>query len=216
MKRLLLGLLLLLAASVAEGQVTQAPALLGQKGATLPTNCQIGMLYFDTDAAAGANVYGCTSVNTWTAQGGSGLSNPVTPSQGGTGVANNDAATLTRSGNHALTLTTTNTTSVTLPTSGTLTATVASGTSALGTGAINSGACATVVTTTATGTATTDVVAWGFNADPTSTTGYSASANGMLTIISYPTANNVNFKVCNNTAGSVTPGAVTLNWRITR
>lgn len=39
---------------------------------------------------------------------------------GGTGVANNSAATLTRSGNHALTLTTTDTTSVTLPTSGTL------------------------------------------------------------------------------------------------
>lgn len=40
--------------------------------------------------------------------------------QGGTGVANNAAATLTRSGNHALTITTTNTTGVTLPTSGTL------------------------------------------------------------------------------------------------
>lgn len=39
---------------------------------------------------------------------------------GGTGVANNAAATLTRSGNHALTITTTNTTGVTLPTSGTL------------------------------------------------------------------------------------------------
>lgn len=39
---------------------------------------------------------------------------------GGTGVANNAAATLTRSGNHALTLTTTNTTGVTLPTTGTL------------------------------------------------------------------------------------------------
>lgn len=40
--------------------------------------------------------------------------------QGGTGVANNVAATLTRSGNHALTITTTNTTGVTLPTTGTL------------------------------------------------------------------------------------------------
>lgn len=40
--------------------------------------------------------------------------------RGGTGVANNVAATLTRSGNHALTLTTTNTTGVTLPTTGTL------------------------------------------------------------------------------------------------
>lgn len=96
------------------------------------------------------------------------------------------------------------------------TQTIASGTSALGTSAIGSGACATVVTTTATGTATTDVVAWGFNADPTSTTGYSPTVNGMLTIIAYPTANNVNFKVCNNTLASITPGAVTLNWRIVR
>jgi hypothetical protein len=44
----------------------------------------------------------------------------ITPSKGGTGVANNDAATLTRSGNHALTLTTTAATGVTLPTAGTL------------------------------------------------------------------------------------------------
>lgn len=44
----------------------------------------------------------------------------LSAANGGTGVANNSAATLTRSGNHALTLTTTGTTSVTLPTSGTL------------------------------------------------------------------------------------------------
>lgn len=42
------------------------------------------------------------------------------PSRGGTGIANNSAATTTRSGNHALTLTTTGTTSLTLPTTGTL------------------------------------------------------------------------------------------------
>jgi hypothetical protein len=44
----------------------------------------------------------------------------IPASKGGTGVSNNDAATLTRSGNHALTLTTTGSTNVTLPTSGTL------------------------------------------------------------------------------------------------
>jgi hypothetical protein len=89
----------------------------------------------------------------------------------------------------------------------------ATGTAALGTSEIASGACASVVTVAGTGIATTDIIAWGFNADPTSTTGYSASANGMLTIIAYPTSGNANFKVCNNTAGAVTPGAVTLNWR---
>ena len=98
----------------------------------------------------------------------------------------------------------------------TVTRTIASGTAALGTAAISSGACATAVSATATGTATTDTIGWGFSGDPTSTTGYQASANGMLTIIAYPTSGNVNFKVCNNTAASVTPGAVTLNWKVFR
>lgn len=44
----------------------------------------------------------------------------VLPSHGGTGIANNDSATLTRVGNFALTLTLSNTTSLTAPTSGTL------------------------------------------------------------------------------------------------
>lgn len=54
--------------------------------------------------------------------GGNGLSNPVTPPQGGTGVANNAASTLTISGAFGLTLTLTAATSLTLPTSGTVTA----------------------------------------------------------------------------------------------
>ncbi len=94
---------------------------------------------------------------------------------------------------------------------------IATGTSTMGTGAISSGACASVVTTTATGTAATDPITATFNADPTSTTGYIPSASGMLTIIGYPTTNNVNFKVCNNTGTSITPGgAVTLNWNVVR
>lgn len=46
--------------------------------------------------------------------------NTVSPANGGTGVANNALATLTRSGNHGLTLTTTGTTALTLPTTGTV------------------------------------------------------------------------------------------------
>jgi len=98
----------------------------------------------------------------------------------------------------------------------TLAYTVASGTSSLGTAEIASGACASVVTTTATGAATTDVIDWGFNGDPTGVTGYAASANGMLTIIAYPSSGNVNYLVCNNTASAITPGAIILNWRIER
>ncbi len=91
-----------------------------------------------------------------------------------------------------------------------------SGTAALGTGAITSATCATVVTATATGVVTTDIIEASFNGDPTAVTGYIPATAGMLTIIAYPTANTVNFKVCNNTSSSVTPGAITLNWKVVR
>ncbi len=94
--------------------------------------------------------------------------------------------------------------------------TIASNTATLGTSAISSGTCASVVTVAGSGIATTDVIDWGFNGDPTGVTGYQASANGMLTIIAYPTSGNANFKICNNTASSITPGAVTLNWKVRR
>lgn len=96
------------------------------------------------------------------------------------------------------------------------TQTIASGTSAMGTSAISSGTCATVVTTSATGTAATDVIEMNPNTDPTAVTGYGPSASGSLYIWKWPTTNNVNFKVCNNTSGSITPSALTLNWRVVR
>jgi hypothetical protein len=92
--------------------------------------------------------------------------------------------------------------------------TVASGTNALGTSAIASGACGTATTSVATGALTTDNVMADFNADPTSTTGYQAGA--MLTIVKWVSANQVNFKQCNNTGSSITPAAVTVNWRVLR
>jgi hypothetical protein len=98
----------------------------------------------------------------------------------------------------------------------TISRTIASGTVDLGTSAIASGSKASTVTVTATGVATTDTIEWSFNADPTAVTGYKPSADGMLTIICYPTTNKVNFVVCNNTGDSITPGAITLNWRVSR
>jgi hypothetical protein len=98
----------------------------------------------------------------------------------------------------------------------TCTVTIASGTKALATGAISSATCTTVQTATATGTLTTDTVMADFNADPTAVTGYAPVTSGMLTIIKYPTADTVNFKVCNLTSTSITPGAVTLNFRVAR
>jgi hypothetical protein len=64
--------------------------------------------------------------------------------------------------------------------------------------------------------ATTDNIKADFNGDPTGVTGYIPSTSGMLTIIKYPTVNAVNFKVCNDTAASIVPGAITLNWRVVR
>jgi len=96
------------------------------------------------------------------------------------------------------------------------TRTIASGTSALGTSSISSGACATVVTTSATGTLTTDIIDWVPNGSIKAVTGYVPSTSGGLSIMAYPTANNVNFDVCNWSSGSITPGAVTLNWRVVR
>jgi hypothetical protein len=97
-----------------------------------------------------------------------------------------------------------------------VTRTIASGSLALNTTAVASATCGTAQTATATGTATTDTIAANFNGDPTAVTGYVPLTTGMLTIISYPTVNTVNFKVCNNTGASITPGAVTINWRVVR
>jgi hypothetical protein len=41
-------------------------------GTQLPATCSLGEMFFKTDAAAGQNLYACTSSNTWTLQSGSG------------------------------------------------------------------------------------------------------------------------------------------------
>lgn len=97
-----------------------------------------------------------------------------------------------------------------------LTYTVNTGTKALATSSISSAACTSAQTATATGVQTTDSVIATFATDVTSTTGYLASTSGMLTIIAYPTADTVNFKVCNLTSASITPGGININWRVVR
>jgi hypothetical protein len=98
----------------------------------------------------------------------------------------------------------------------TLTQTIASGSQALGTTLIASGGSTAFLNISAPGVLTTDNIMADFNSDPTSTTGYEPSASGMLTIIKFPTAGYVNFYVVNNTGASITPGAVTINWRVVR
>jgi hypothetical protein len=106
---------------------------------------------------------------------------------------------------------------VTIPAAtGTLTETIASGTVTLGTSAIASGACATAVTVSASGVASTDAITWTPNASIKAVTGYAPSTSGGLSIAMYPTANNVTADVCNWSSGSITPGAVVLNFRVVR
>lgn len=138
----------------------------------------------------------------------------VTAPATGSTLAVADGKTLTAS--NTLTFTGTDTSSVAFGTGGTVGYTIASGTSALATAAIGSGACASVVTTTATGTASTDAIEWSFNVDVSAVTGYAPVTTGALIVYRYPTANNVNWKVCNPTSSSITPGAATINWRVVR
>ena len=111
----------------------------------------------------------------------------------------------------------TNNASLTFP-SGTATVpqTICSGTVNLGTSLIASGSAATTVTATCTGLATTDVIALGFNGSPLAVTGYVPSALGILGILAWPTSGTINVSVFNNTGSSITPGAITLNYRVTR
>lgn len=109
----------------------------------------------------------------------------------------------------------------------TLTQTIASGQQTLGTAAINANECSGRTQVAAANVLSTDVISVGFSEDPTGThvvsggavtgaTGYGPGAADGLAIYAYPTAGNVNFKVCNMTSTSITPGNLTVNYRVTR
>lgn len=92
---------------------------------------------------------------------------------------------------------------------------VASGATALGTSVIAAGTCSNQ-SIFAGGVLTTDVVVFSPNARLNTVTGYTPSTSGGLTITAYPISNNVNFDVCNWSNASITPGAVTVNWKVIR
>lgn len=92
--------------------VSQAPSAGNLNSGELAINITDGKLYYKDNLG---------SVQTIATKATAALTVPITAANGGTGVANNAANTITFSGNYGLTLTLTNTTSVTLPTSGTLT-----------------------------------------------------------------------------------------------
>lgn len=91
--------------------------------------------------------------------------------------------------------------------------TIKNGVAVLGTTPISGGACATTVTVAATGVNINDVLSWSPNGTLSTLTGY--GPNGLV-INAFPSANNVNFDVCNPTSGSLTPHALQLNWAVIR
>jgi hypothetical protein len=141
----------------------------------------------------------------------------ITASTGTLTVASGKTASVS----NTLTFTGTDSSSVAFGGGGTVTYTLASGTATLGTSAISANSCATVVTPSAssgslTGIATTDVINWTPNADWSAITGYGKASTDGLIVYVYATTNTVNFKVCNATGSSLTPGAATANWVVRR
>lgn len=87
---------------------------------------------------------------------------------------------------------------------------IASGTATFTTTAAATLTCQTTVTVAATGALTTDAIEIAYASAPTGTT------DGLLILSKWVTAGNVNFARCNPTAGSITPTALVLNWRVIR
>lgn len=94
--------------------------------------------------------------------------------------------------------------------------TIASGSQVLGTDAIADNACAELITVPAAGVLSSDIVSIGYNSSPIGKVGYDPTAGWELSIRAFPTENNINILVCNNTGASVTPDAMTVNWRVVR
>jgi hypothetical protein len=82
---------------------------------------------------------------------------------------------------------------------------IANTTITVGTTAIAANTCTTAATATMTGVATTSVFDFTPNADVSGVTGWGTT--GGLTIVPWPTLNTLNYKVCNQTAASITPSA---------
>jgi hypothetical protein len=95
--------------------------------------------------------------------------------------------------------------------------TVASGQTALPTAALAANSCsAASITAAAGGAASTDAIEIAYASDPTGITGYGAGTNGGISIRFWLTANTFNLKLCNETGSSITPGPLSLNWRVVR
>ncbi|HTF62312.1 MAG TPA: hypothetical protein VK638_06320 [Edaphobacter sp.] len=69
--------------------------------------------------------------------------------------------------------------------------------------------CSSAATATMTGVTTASTFTTAFATDPNGVTGW--GGNGGLNFVAWPTANTLNWRVCNVTGTSITPAAMTLN-----
>jgi hypothetical protein len=88
---------------------------------------------------------------------------------------------------------------------------ICSGQIALSTGAIASGTRAINTLSCAGLSTSTDAIDCTFSGDTNAVTGYAPSASGGLTLKTWISAGTINVDQINNTGGSITPGAATLN-----
>lgn len=88
---------------------------------------------------------------------------------------------------------------------------ICSGQIALTTGAIGSGARATNTLSCTGLSASTDSISCTFSGDTNAVTGYAPNASGSLSLKTWASTNTINVDQVNNTSGSITPGAATIN-----
>ncbi len=88
---------------------------------------------------------------------------------------------------------------------------ICTGQIALSTGAINSGTRATNTLSCSGLGASTDSISCTFSGDTNAVTGYAPSASGGLTLKTWASTNTINVDQVNDTGGSITPGAATVN-----
>lgn len=117
---------------------------------------------------------------------------------------------------NSMNLSSTDSANVNLGTGGTVVYKIASGTIALGTSEIAAGTAATTIVEPATGVLSTDNIDVDFNSSPLAKAGFIPGQGGMLTIIYWPSTDAINVAVVNNTASAITPGAMTVNYRVMR
>lgn len=67
-------------------------------GTALPSSCQVGQLFFNSSAAAGANIFACTQPNAWTVMGANTLQPAGASTLGGVMVSTNSGLTLGNNG----------------------------------------------------------------------------------------------------------------------